>query len=52
MIFSFYNLIIIGIIFVGLFFLMVMIYFKKEEIVEIDLKFLKDEYKEIEFISY
>lgn len=51
-IFSSYNLIIIGIILVGLPFLMAMIHPKKEEIVEIDSKLLKDEYKEIELISH
>ncbi|GAA7505960.1 TIGR00366 family protein [Helicobacter pylori] len=51
-IFSSYNLIIIGIILVGLPFLMAMIHPKKEEIVEIDSKLLKDEYKEIELIDH
>ncbi len=51
-IFSSYNLIIIGIILVGLPFLMAMIHPKKEEIVEIDAKLLKDEYKEIELIDH
>ncbi|GAA8930063.1 TIGR00366 family protein [Helicobacter pylori] len=51
-IFSAYNLIIIGIILVGLPFLMAIIHPKKEEIVEIDAKLLKDEYKETELINH
>ncbi len=51
-IFSSYNLIIIGIILIGLPFLMAVIHPKKEEIVEIDAKLLKDECKETELIDH